>query len=334
MAAVEEAGRILRSRVYARIGLLGNPSDAFNGSCISFSLANFHAEVRWAAKTCAHGLQHQHMGAIKRICGSGGVTLRPCGACRRPPPYAHSTVCRRSQVTLTPSPTLRFLPNPECDASEFDSLRSLTRHLRGWGFNGGMRLLQAMCKRFYEHCRARDIPLPAEAGNFTLSYITTIPRQVTLLRRTARQLTQSAHHCMCPPPLLWPPQPCAPTRATHPSDCNCNPMHTHCNCNFNVQCGLSGSSAIACATLNCLLRHYRLEEAVPVAVRPALVLGAEEELGIAAGLQDRVVQVRPGQSCCMWPGLAGLGWLPARPGHAGRHGCACREMQGRLAGPA
>ena len=65
MAAVEEAGRVLRSRVHARIGLLGNPSDGFNGSCISFSLANFHAEVRCAAKSCAQGLQHQHTGAIR-----------------------------------------------------------------------------------------------------------------------------------------------------------------------------------------------------------------------------------------------------------------------------
>jgi hypothetical protein len=33
------------SRVHARIGLLGNPSDGYNGKTISFSLANFYAEV-------------------------------------------------------------------------------------------------------------------------------------------------------------------------------------------------------------------------------------------------------------------------------------------------
>ena len=124
-----------------------------------------------------------------------------------PATYAHRTVCRRSQVTLTPSPTLRFLPNPDCDACEFDSLRSLARHLQGWGFNGGMRLLQAMCKRFYEHCRAWDIPLPPDAGNFTLSYTTTIPRQVKM-HCTAWQLSQSAHHCMWPPPLMCPTPTC------------------------------------------------------------------------------------------------------------------------------
>ena len=58
-----------------------------------------------------------------------------------------------------------------------------------------------------------------------------------------------------------------------------------------AQCGLSGSSAIACAALNCLLRHYGVEGAVPPPQRPQLVLSAEQDLGITAGLQDRVVQV-------------------------------------------
>jgi glucuronokinase len=35
----------ITSRVYARVGLLGNPSDGFYGKTISFSLANFYAEV-------------------------------------------------------------------------------------------------------------------------------------------------------------------------------------------------------------------------------------------------------------------------------------------------
>lgn len=64
MAVVEEAAGILRSRVHARIGLLGNPSDGFEGSCISLSLANFHAEVRTLVSSALRGLQHQHTGAI------------------------------------------------------------------------------------------------------------------------------------------------------------------------------------------------------------------------------------------------------------------------------
>lgn len=53
----------------------------------------------------------------------------------------------------------------------------------------------------------------------------------------------------------------------------------------------SGSSAIALAGLNCLMRYYGVEGSVPVEDRPGLVLSAEEELGITAGLQDRVIQV-------------------------------------------
>ncbi|KAL3143073.1 hypothetical protein ABBQ38_003348 [Trebouxia sp. C0009 RCD-2024] len=64
--------------------------------------------------------------------------------------------------------------------------------------------------------------------------------------------------------------------------------------NIPRQAGLSGSSAIARATLNCLLQHYNVTDRVPVAERPQLILSAEEELGITAGLQDRVIQVYGG----------------------------------------
>lgn len=36
----------ITSRVHARIGVLGNPSDGFYGKTISLSLENFFAEVR------------------------------------------------------------------------------------------------------------------------------------------------------------------------------------------------------------------------------------------------------------------------------------------------
>lgn len=36
---------VVISRVHARVGLLGNPSDGFHGKTISFSLKNFYAEV-------------------------------------------------------------------------------------------------------------------------------------------------------------------------------------------------------------------------------------------------------------------------------------------------
>jgi glucuronokinase len=59
------------------------------------------------------------------------------------------------------------------------------------------------------------------------------------------------------------------------------------------QVGLAGSSAIIVATLRCLMEFY--DVAISQAVQASLALAVEtEELGIAAGLQDRVVQVYEG----------------------------------------
>ncbi len=77
-----------------------------------------------------------------------------------------------------------------------------------------------------------------------------------------------------------------------------HPLHRR---NFSVryqsdiprQVGLAGSSAIIVATLRCLMEFYGV--AIPKRVQPSLVLSVEtEELGIAAGLQDRVIQVYEG----------------------------------------
>jgi glucuronokinase len=59
------------------------------------------------------------------------------------------------------------------------------------------------------------------------------------------------------------------------------------------QVGLAGSSAIIVATLRVLKAFYGVE--IPREVEPSLALSVETgELGIAAGLQDRVVQVYEG----------------------------------------
>ena len=57
--------------------------------------------------------------------------------------------------------------------------------------------------------------------------------------------------------------------------------------------GLAGSSALVTATLRCLMEHYEVD--IPKPQQPNLALSVEtEELGISAGLQDRVVQVYGG----------------------------------------
>ncbi|KAL1553353.1 Glucuronokinase 1 [Salvia divinorum] len=172
---------VVERRAYARVGLLGNPSDVYYGRAISFSLANFWASVK-----------------------------------------------------LQPSDHLMILPHPAHDLVQFDSLNHLVNRLQTDGYYGGVRLLMAICKIFHNYCKENNISL--HEGNFKLSYDTNIPRQT----------------------------------------------------------GLSGSSAIVCAALSCLLDFYQVRHLIKVDVRPNLILNAEKELGIVAGLQDRVAQVYGG----------------------------------------
>uniref|UniRef100_A0A3Q3QZW6 GHMP kinase C-terminal domain-containing protein n=1 Tax=Monopterus albus TaxID=43700 RepID=A0A3Q3QZW6_MONAL len=102
-------------RSYARVGLMGNPSDGFNGKTIAMTISNFWAEV-----------------------------------------------------TLVESQTLVLVPHPLNDPTEFGSLQDL--------YLGGLRLLQATCKKFYQFCSKEGIALTKQ--NFTLKYDTNIPRQV------------------------------------------------------------------------------------------------------------------------------------------------------------
>ncbi|XP_068667770.1 glucuronokinase 1-like [Aristolochia californica] len=171
----------IEHKAYARIGLLGNPSDVYFGRTISVSIDNFWASVR-----------------------------------------------------LQPSDELLIQPHPIHDLVRFDNIHHLVSRLEKEGFYGGVRLLMAFCKVFYKYCSNKKIDL--QGGNFTLSYETNIPRQT----------------------------------------------------------GLSGSSAIVCAALNCFLDFYKIRHLVKVEDRPSLILSSENELGIIAGLQDRVVQVYGG----------------------------------------
>ena len=63
--------------------------------------------------------------------------------------------------------------------------------------------------------------------------------------------------------------------------------------NIPRQVGMAGSSAIIVATLRALMEFYEVQ--IPLHVQPSLVLSVErEELGISAGLQDRVIQIFEG----------------------------------------
>ena len=60
--------------------------------------------------------------------------------------------------------------------------------------------------------------------------------------------------------------------------------------NIPGRVGLAGSSAIITATLRALMQYFNVE--IPKEIQPNIILAAEkDELGIGAGLQDRVIQV-------------------------------------------
>lgn len=121
----------------------------------------------------------------------------------------------------------------EDDRARFSSITDLARDVKLHGYYGGIRLIKATIKRFYEYCQEHGIQL--HARNFSIRYQTNIPKQV----------------------------------------------------------GLAGSSAIIVAALRCLLEFYGVT--MPKEAQPMFVLSIEkEELGIAAGLQDRVIQVYEG----------------------------------------
>ena len=92
-------------RSYARIGLMGNPSDGFNGRTVAMLLGNYHAEV-----------------------------------------------------VLRPSEKLSLVRHPEHDPTEFNSLMDYYRYTSLNGYYGGLRLLQAVCKKFAECCAKAEIP--------------------------------------------------------------------------------------------------------------------------------------------------------------------------------
>ena len=137
-----------------------------------------------------------------------------------------------AEVTLYETPELEIIPNTR-DHSVFASIGELIRDVNKLGYYGGIRLLKASVKRFYEYSQKRGIQL--HERNFTLRYGSNIPHLV----------------------------------------------------------GLAGSSAIITACMKALMSFYGVS--IPKSEQANLILSVEkEELGISAGLQDRVAQVYQG----------------------------------------
>jgi len=126
---VAEANTLI-CRTYARVGVLGNPSDGFFGKTISLSIQNF-----WA------------------------------------------------QVAVKESEKLELVRHPLNDPTTFGSLADLHAVSVAEAYLGGLRLMQATCKIFYEYCSEKGIAIARK--NFTMSYDTNIPRQVGLAGSSA-----------------------------------------------------------------------------------------------------------------------------------------------------
>ena len=119
------------------------------------------------------------------------------------------------------------------DQSRFRSIDDLVRDVRLHGYYGGIRLVKATIRKFFEYAKRAGIKL--HDRNFSIRCQSNIPRTV----------------------------------------------------------GLAGSSAMIVATLRCLMEFYGVQ--IDRNVQPSLALSVEtDELGIAAGLQDRVIQVFEG----------------------------------------
>ena len=137
-----------------------------------------------------------------------------------------------AKVSLYESPEVEIIPSFQ-DRSKYPGIRELVEDVKSNGYYGGIRLMKAAVKKFFDHCEAHGLRLPNR--NFSLRYRSTIPRRL----------------------------------------------------------GLAGSSALVTATIQCLMEFYEVE--IPRPLLPNLILSVEmDELGITAGLQDRVIQVYEG----------------------------------------
>ena len=87
-----------------------------------------------------------------------------------------------AEVTLYESPELEILPCQK-DQSTFSSIQQLVHDVNLHGYYGGIRLLKATVKRFYDYCREHQIDLNTK--NFTIRYQSNIPHGVGLAGSSA-----------------------------------------------------------------------------------------------------------------------------------------------------
>ena len=85
-------------------------------------------------------------------------------------------------VVLYESPELEIMP-AAYDSAVFKSMEELVHDVNLFGYYGGLRLLKAAVKRFYDHCSEREIRL--DQRNFTIRYFSDIPYRLGLAGSSA-----------------------------------------------------------------------------------------------------------------------------------------------------
>lgn len=83
----------------------------------------------------------------------------------------------RAWVRLIESSELRIVAQDQ-DAPEYRSMKDMVEKISMYGYYGGVRLIKAAIKIFFEYCRENDFRLGEK--NFTIRYDSTIPRQLGL----------------------------------------------------------------------------------------------------------------------------------------------------------
>ncbi len=109
-----------------------------------------------------------------------------------------------ARVTCWESPRMTIKPRHP-GVLEFDSFEGLIEDVRLYGYYGGVRLIKAACKRFYDYCHENGIEIPRR--NCTIEYTTDVPIRVGLagssaiVTATMRALMQF-YEVRIPKPLL------------------------------------------------------------------------------------------------------------------------------------
>lgn len=109
-----------------------------------------------------------------------------------------------ADITLFQTPELEIQPE-KFDLTKFDSVEELVKDVNLHGYYGGMRLLKATIKVFYDYCKECSIKL--DHRNFTIRYKSTIPHTLGLAGSSAiitagMKAMMSFYGIAIPKPLL------------------------------------------------------------------------------------------------------------------------------------